>query len=185
MTDVINLEAVVDSSVQLKVKENVTELEIQLEDTISTEVGFETTIYEIQTDNEIQIEVITDADQLIVPGTNRVTYTAGETVYGGRIVELNSMGEVKHASSTGTGFGIIGLATQAGNAGNRIEVVTFGSFTDSSFNFIPDEPIFLRENGIISQTPPSTGVTLVVGSAITSTSIFIRVEQPIYMIDEI
>ncbi len=185
MTDTISLEATLDTSVQLKIIENTTELEVVVNDNLTTEVRNEVSILEVTVPNDISIDIITDNAQLIVPGTNRITFTLGDTVYSGRAVEVNNQGLAILASSTGSGFGIIGVAVQSGTVGQKIEVVTYGSFTDTSYNLIPDEPLFLRENGIISQSPPSTGVTVVIGSAITPTTMFIRIEQPIYMIDEI
>lgn len=182
MSELLELES--NTYITLKVNNPSTEIEITSSSVPNIVTIDSITEWEINPDTVVDIEVITDNGQLIVPGTNRVTYLAGGTIFGGRAVELNNQGRIIHANSSGSGFGIIGVAVQSGIEGNNIEVVTYGAFTDNSLNLQHDEPIFLRDNGLLSQTPPSNGVTVVIGSAISTNTMFIRIEQPIYMIIE-
>lgn len=48
-----------------------------------------------------------------------------------------------------------GVTTQAAIAGTQIQVVRVGNITELSWTWIPNQPIFISTNGILTQTPPA------------------------------
>jgi hypothetical protein len=51
--------------------------------------------------------------------------------------------------------------------------------TELSWTWTPGEPIFLGNNGMLTQTPPSSGFAIELGTAISATSIWIVVGQSV------
>jgi hypothetical protein len=56
-----------------------------------------------------------------------------------------------------------------------------GRLTFSTPHLIPDSIYYLGLNGKISLTPPTSGVMLVIGNAITETDFFLNIQQPILL----
>jgi len=109
-----------------------------------------------------------------------VTKIAGESIGGGRVaIVQNDL--VYYADSTNMLHRhiVIGITKHASTAGSNITIQTFGIMSEPTWNWIVGEPIFVGTNGLLTQTPPSAGFSLIIAKAITPTDIFISIEQPI------
>lgn len=73
--------------------------------------------------------------------------------------------------------GIFGVVSSK-PTGTSADVVTMGIVTGYSA-LVVGEPIFVATDGSPTQTPPTTGIIQQVGWAISSTSIFVNILQPL------
>lgn len=103
---------------------------------------------------------------------------AAVSIGGHRIVALNSNDEVVYPTVYTTA---IGLSINAASIGSDVNIITTGYVVESSWSWIPGEPLFLSTDGQISQTPPTSGILLQVGKSISATSIYINLQQPIQL----
>lgn len=116
---------------------------------------------------------------------------------GGNVVQLMAIGEIGgtrvvrsvpggigYASSANAEHGddVLGITLQAGED-ELINVQVAGEMTEPSWNWTPQQPVFLTGNALLTQVPPADPVdafTLVLGFATAPDSIMIRIESPIY-----
>lgn len=76
---------------------------------------------------------------------------------------------------------ILGISTNAAGVGDQVTIQYAGELINSGWNWIPDEPVFPTNNGLLTQTPPTTGFVCLFGFASSATSIFINIQQSIYL----
>lgn len=109
-----------------------------------------------------------------------IDLTAATVLSGHRAITTNSDGEAIYADkNTPSHVGkVLGVCIHAAVAGAIITVKTFGVLTESSWNWTPGGSIYLNANGILTQTPPTTGFSLELAYALTPTAIFISLKQP-------
>ena len=85
------------------------------------------------------------------------------------------------ASDTLNADATLGITAGAALAGAAVFVVTHGVMVEGSWNWTPRDPVYLGAGGALTQTPPATGLVLVVAIALTATSIEVRIQQPIFL----
>jgi hypothetical protein len=109
-------------------------------------------------------------------------YTAGEDIGGHRVVFMEN-GQWFYASDfSKLHIGSrVGITTGSAITGDPVNVQTFGHLTEGSWNFLVDKPIFLGDNGLITQSKP-TVVLLTLGSVLTANTIYINIGQLIKLI---
>ncbi len=119
-----------------------------------------------------------------VPGTSLVvTKTAGETISAGKAVYLDTATVVKLSDhSVVARQKCIGVAKTAATAGNSIEIIVDGAFEDAIFSgFTINEPIWVGTSGVLTQTPPTSGVLLEAGYYLGENKIEIEIKRPIIL----
>lgn len=102
---------------------------------------------------------------------------------GGHRVVRSSGGFVGYADAYDEDHGddVLGLTLGAAVAGDDVQVQTAGVITEPSWAWTPEEPIFAGAGGIPTQSAPTDAAfLLVIGFAITATSMRVRIESPIY-----
>lgn len=111
-----------------------------------------------------------------------VTKVAAQTLGGHRIVRsVNGLVDYADATVEAHGDDVLGLTLGAVDAGAPVQVQTSGPVTEPSWNWTPGEALFLRENGLMTQTPlADPAFDLVVGFAETATTVFISLREPIF-----
>lgn len=118
------------------------------------------------------------------PGTSLVvTKTAGETISAGKAVYLDTATVVKLADhSVVARQKCIGVAKTAATIGNPIEIIVDGAFEDAIFSgFTINEPIWVGLSGVLTQTPPTSGVLLEAGYYLGENKIEIEIKRPIIL----
>lgn len=118
------------------------------------------------------------------PGTNLVvTKTAGETISAGKAVYLDTATVVKLSDhSISARQKCIGVAKTAATAGNPIDVIVDGAFEDAIFSgFAINEPVWVGLSGVLTQTPPTSGVLLEAGYYLGENKIEIEIKRPIIL----
>jgi hypothetical protein len=73
---------------------------------------------------------------------------------------------------------VAGITRGAIASGASGEIQYGGEMSDPSFAFTPGA-IYLGSNGLLTQTPPTSGFILEVAKALTSTRILINIQSPI------
>jgi hypothetical protein len=84
-------------------------------------------------------------------------------------------------ANLGHGERILGLSTNAAGVGDEVTIQFSGEVSNNGWSFIPDEPVFPTNNGMLTQTPPAEGFVCLFGFASSATSIFINIQQSIYL----
>lgn len=108
-------------------------------------------------------------------------FKAGEYLYKHRVVYIGSDGTAYLANFTDLTCmsHIIGLSASTTLKRGTVGIQTFGTLHDLDWSWIRSKPIFLGSNGEMTQTAVSSGFSLKIGYPLTSTSMFIDIEQPI------
>jgi hypothetical protein len=105
------------------------------------------------------------------------------TVLGGhRIVRSTGGDTVGDASSMDPSHGddTIGMTLGPATFGAPVEVQRSGAIEFNGWHFTPGEPVFLREDGMVSQEPSAAGFIQVVGHAESPTRLYLDIQPPIY-----
>ncbi len=138
---------------------------------------------------EVSIEPNAVVEVSIEPGsvsyrpirTTRRGFLAAENVSALRIVVLNSNNTVSYASASNVNHSnrVKGLTVAAALAGQSVEVIEEGPYTDSSWDWGSNQAIFLSENGIMSVLPPTSGFYMQVAQSETPDTLYINIQRPI------
>lgn len=117
------------------------------------------------------------------PAGGNVVQLQAVGVLGGHRVVRSVPGGIGYASANDPAHGddVVGLTLQAG-ADEPINVQVAGEVVEPSWDWAPQEPIFLGADGMLTQVPPEepAAFVLVFGFATSPTSLMIRIEPPIY-----
>lgn len=108
-------------------------------------------------------------------GYQRILATASTTVHGQRAVVVDA-DEVRHpALATATdAILIIGVARTSGDVGDEINVQTGGVMREPSWSW-SNGPVYVEDDGVLTQTAPTTGYIVSIGRAIAPDAIDIDV----------
>jgi hypothetical protein len=114
---------------------------------------------------------------------NYINILAGQDLSGHRVVSSNSTGYVIYADKDipDTGNKVLGITTGAVINGNIAEVQLVGVLEEPSWNWNSTDPIFIGNNGQLTQIAPSTGYLYIVGFPMSTTKIFIDKQPPIVL----
>ena len=118
-----------------------------------------------------------------------VTMVAGSALGGHRIVAQSPISDntVVYADATIHAHAnlVFGLTLNAASESGSVDVAVTGEFTEPSWNWTLGAPIFLSQNGTLTQAVPTASVadfSLVVGFPITPTKMFVNIREPIFLI---
>lgn len=108
---------------------------------------------------------------------------ADTNLSGHRVVKPLPSGDVAYADHTelGDATSPLWLTLGAAVAGDLVEVRLFGEVEEPSWSWTPGLPVFLGTVGLLTQTPPSTGLLVMVANAPTPTSVFWGPRPPIVL----
>lgn len=105
---------------------------------------------------------------------------AGEAIGGHRAVILDAAGVAFYASQDDpTHMGIVaGISQGAVVSGDPVSIMAKGRLIEPSWAWTPYLPIFLGTSGQLTQTPPTTGFLIVLGTALDATTMMVNPFQP-------
>ena len=113
-------------------------------------------------------------------GDASVTFNAGAAIGGHRLVRLLSGTLAYMDSSQPTDANMaLGVSRHSASLGQPVSVQCSGLITEPSWTWTPDQPVFCGVNGLLTQTAPTSGFLLVVGVAVSATSLFIAIKIPL------
>lgn len=108
-------------------------------------------------------------------------FIAGEALGGHRVVRTNASGEAIYASNTDPDSqSILGMTTGAAVLGDEVSVLRLGPITEPSWSWAPTAPVYLGTNGGLTQVYPGSGLIVIIGVALTATSMFVAPREPIF-----
>lgn len=108
-----------------------------------------------------------------------ITVTASEPLGGHRVVTMSGL--YADSSNPSHAYTIAGITLQAVASGAPVEAQYIGELTEPSWAWTPAEPVFLGGNGMLTHTAPDAGFILQIGIPITSTTLLIDIQQPLYI----
>lgn len=107
--------------------------------------------------------------------------TAGQILGGHRVVLLNSIGQAVYPNRSIPADAdlVIGLTTTSAVQGGSVGVITAGEVIESSWAWIYGVPIWLGDNGLLTQIPPVTGWKQLIATVKSPTIIVMSIRQTI------
>ncbi|MEO0533243.1 MAG: hypothetical protein AAF215_05185 [Cyanobacteria bacterium P01_A01_bin.123] len=116
----------------------------------------------------IQINGSTQDGTFLAP-----SYPASATLSALRVVTLNSSNQWVYADKDTSGHinTAIALLTTAVNSGSSVRPVLQGLVADSSWSWSLDTLLWLGANGLLTQTPPTTGFLRQLATIVSPTQI--------------
>ncbi len=114
---------------------------------------------------------------------NLIQLTAGAALSGHRAIRLATSTSVLYASANEPedAATVFGISVAAAASGAPIVIRTGGIETFSGWAFTPGDPVFVGVNGLLTQTPPTTGAEIQIGVAIAATTLLVRIGTPFYL----
>lgn len=112
---------------------------------------------------------------LLVNTPDNLEVTAGYALGGHRVVQVFD-NVALYADNLTAYDGQLALTMSAVDSGETFKAYTTGVVTEPSWNFIKG-PVFLGNNGLLTQTKPTTGTVIAVGRAVSQTSIHLQFQQ--------
>lgn len=116
------------------------------------------------------------------PGTGgSVAVVAGQNLQANRAVYLDSAGEAFHADhdTLPDCVRVLGITTTSALTGENVVVVTEGIMTTGPIWTLG--AYYLGASGMLTSTPVTTGFALQVASAVTTSKLIVRPQEPIYL----
>lgn len=130
-------------------------------------------------DTVLEVSEIRPASALVYSGTMSQLFLAAEDIGGHRAVSLDGDGRVIAADAPGNDFAI-GLIRDSVQAGATAEVHLLGKVNGFS-GLDPGTAYFVGAGGVLTSTPPTTGVSQVIGRAYSPTELIVQPSDPILL----
>lgn len=115
-----------------------------------------------------------------------LAYTAQEDILTYCAVYQSSVGYVSIANSddAATMTGVLGIAAPVASSGQAVSVYRWGTTVSvPAWSWTAQAPIFVGPSGTLTQTPPTTGVLLLIAWAVDTNSAIVFPSEPIYLDD--
>ena len=111
--------------------------------------------------------------------THLITITAAIPLGGHRVItmqgEYADSGNVSHAAA------ISGISLQAVAAGATVQVQRSGEIEESSWAWVSGQAVYLGASGQLTQTPPTSGIVVVIGVPVSATKLAVDIQPTIYL----
>lgn len=108
-------------------------------------------------------------------------YEAGEVINAGRAVVAENGKVYKFDPANYLHMrGIVGFTKTSALTGAMVEVVFAGYFEDDGITLSPDAPVFAGTNGVLSSTPPASGIIACVGTSVSTKKFLISFKNLIF-----
>lgn len=106
------------------------------------------------------------------------------SVGGHRVLSINANGGIVYASSDDQSMAprsVFGVTLGAAVAGGHVDVLIYGEIVESTWNFDVQLPIFLGSNGVMTQIPPASGWSIILGQPTSTNSMLFNPREPIVL----
>lgn len=74
-------------------------------------------------------------------------------------------------------FNIMGMSVSSGSEGSTIFIQTGGTILNGNWSWNENSPLWLGNNGDITQTPPETGFLMQIGIALSPSKIILEIQE--------
>lgn len=118
-----------------------------------------------------------------IPGQQFISYLTAQALGGQRVVYLFAAGLVDYLDPNNLlhCLSLTGLTMGAAGAGATVLVQAFGEMTEPSWAWTPEQPVYAGANGVLTQVLPTGGCVLILGIAVTPTTLFLNPQFPIVL----
>ena len=125
-----------------------------------------------------------ESPSIVGPSNNGLIVEAGETISAFRVImsDISGIGWVADSTDVSQIAQILGVSTSVATVGNNITLVTDGELTTPGFTWTMDKHIYFDSLGRLTQIPPSSGFSMIIGHPTSEESINVRFHQPIKLI---
>ena len=105
-----------------------------------------------------------------------ITVLAAIPLGGHRVITLDGV----YADNTipDHAFRVAGITTGAVAAGDYTAAIYLGEITEPTWNWDPEKPLFLGQNGLLTQDCPATGFILIVAVPVDAHTIRAAIREP-------
>ena len=112
-----------------------------------------------------------------------LTRIANSDLGGHRAVISNEDGTIDYADSSNVDHlgKVLGIIVQAVLEGERVDVIRGGLLEFEGWAWDLGLPVYLAENGLLTQNPVSSGFSQIVGFAESPTGLFVNLREPILL----
>ncbi len=112
-------------------------------------------------------------------GATGIQVPAAVPIGGNRVVYTDANFEARYAdpSDAATYATIVGVTEGAASAGDMLTIMRTGVMTEGGWSWTPGALVYLGTNGTLTQTVPTSGALVVIGSAINATKLLIDIQQ--------
>ena len=117
-------------------------------------------------------------------GNEVVEYEAGTELQVYRVTVINSLSKAIYAepSINEHAHKIIGVTiTGAAGAGEMVQIRNYGQIEYAGWSWAADAPIYLGDDGTLTQTAPTSGARVQVAFPIASNRMFIDIKAPVFL----
>ena len=115
-------------------------------------------------------------------GSASVTYPCVSPIAigGHRLVRFSSVIQILELADVPGALFLTGITVHAAGVGDPLDILLHGPITEPSWAFTPG-PVYATDNGLLTQTVPTQGVLLCVGSALDATTLFFCPRIPLVL----
>lgn len=112
-----------------------------------------------------------------------ISKLASQNLSGHRVVYQDGAATVNYVDNQNLAHSqlVLGITKNAVNSGASVDVQFSGEMTEPSWNWVIGELVFCGANGVLTQTPNTSGFLQRVGIAIAPTVLKVEIEEPIYL----
>lgn len=133
--------------------------------------------------NEVELIEVESAGVTVVVKDPVLLLICAETLSGHRAVTCNRDGMLIYADKDTPEHGhkLLGITTHAAESGSFCTVLRYGELTEPSWSWETDKPVFVGEAGMLTQTPPETGFSVIIGFPIKPDTLSVRIQTTVYL----
>jgi hypothetical protein len=113
-------------------------------------------------------------------GIQTIVRTTGTTISALRIVFESQARTFPVDPQTISVFQALGLAITSAATGTQISIQTQGFIDDSSWSWT-EGIVWCGPNGVLTQTPPTSGWDFIIGFATSATRLYIDLNEPVLL----
>lgn len=119
-------------------------------------------------------------------GGSAITVTAGAALSGHRVVYLDASYKAQYASNQTASHALIALGLTLGAAAldETMSVQRSGEVTEPSWSWTLEQPVYLGDNGLLTQTAPTNPALFqrIVGFPTAATKLFLALREPVFIL---
>lgn len=116
-------------------------------------------------------------------GGSVITAQAGQNLSSGRAV-VSEDGDIFYFDPTNEDHAgrLYGITKTSGLSGQDVQVQIAGQFNETGLGLTPDLVVYAGANGVLTHTPPATGLVQEIGPAIDANTLVINITKTIISI---
>lgn len=132
---------------------------------------------------EIELIEIQSAGVTVIEKNSEFSWVCGQTLSGHKAVTFNATGGLIYADKDTPVHGckVAGITTHAAEMFQFCRVLRHGEITEPSWFWDVNLPVFVGNSGELTQTPPVTGFSVIIGFPIRTDTLSVRIQTTVYL----